>query len=175
MQYFNLHSSYSVTSFRQVYFELKVSNGAISNYKSESQISSRLYVTIDRTASSICGTRAWVSERGLGVTVYIEYSEVWIAEAVRNFSLQRELTVFVKVPHSSCVESLTLALSHATDQGSILLILMWHSGDYSQSVAVRGVVSVKREWVMGGASWPEWPLALGASASKTEINRNLLA
>ena len=29
----------------------------------------------------------------------------------------------------------------------------------SLSVAVRGGVST-REWVMGGASWPEWPLAL---------------
>ena len=37
--------------------------------------------------------------------------------------------------------SLTLGLSHATDQGSILLILMCHSGGVST-----------REWVMGGAS-----------------------
>ena len=28
---------------------------------------------------------------------------------------------------------------------------------------------ITREWVMGGASWPEWPLALETLASKTEI------
>merc|ERR1711911_101818 len=56
----------------------------------------------------------------------------------------------------------SLQNSHATDQGSILLILMCHSGDYSQSDAVRGVVSVQEN-----GSWEEphdlnglWPLRL---------------
>ena len=41
-------------------------------------------------------------------------------------------------------------------------IIMWYWGD-DLSHRVRKVMSVTREWVMGGALWPSGPLASGAS------------
>ena len=67
----------------------------------------------------------------------------------------------------SLMSAQKMAFSHATDQGSSLLILMCHSGYYSQSDAVRGVVSVQENgsWeephdLIGLWPWRLWPLKL---------------
>ena len=58
---------------------------------------------------------------------------------------------------------------HRPNRTSIMfwLILMCHSGDYSQSVAVRGAVSVQEDWsweepfdLNGLWPWRLWPLKL---------------
>ena len=74
---------------------------------------------------------------------------------------------FNNVKSKSILSLIRFDLGHASDQGSSLLILMCHSGDYSQSDAVRGVVSVQENgsWeephdLNGLWPWRLWPLKL---------------